>query len=73
MTYEKIKSHKKSGLHRLSSPFLGKITRVVKLIPHPAFLGLNEYVYNFSVDYNIIDISDINNIHKYLMNEYGIK
>ena len=25
--------------------------------------GLNGYVYNFSVDYNIIDMSDIINIH----------
>ena len=29
--------------------------------------GLNQYVYNFSVDYNIIDIQ------KYLMKKHGIK
>ena len=28
---------------------------------------LNGYMYNFSVDYNTIDVSDIINIHKYLM------
>ena len=35
--------------------------------------GLNEYVYNFSVDYNIIDTSNIINIHKYLMKKHDIK
>ena len=29
--------------------------------------GFNGYVYDFSVDYNIIDISNIINIHKYLI------
>ena len=29
--------------------------------------GLNGCVYNFSVDYKAFDISDITNIHKYLM------
>ena len=29
--------------------------------------GLNGSVYNFSVGYKIFDISDITNIHKYLM------
>ena len=30
-------------------------------------------MYNFSVDYNIIDISIIINIYKYLMNKHNIK
>ena len=30
-------------------------------------IGLNGYVYDFSVDYNVIDTSNIINIHKYLM------
>ena len=29
--------------------------------------GLNEYVYNFSVDYNVIAVDDILDIQKYLM------
>ena len=29
--------------------------------------GLNIYVYNFSIDYNIIGTSNVINIHKYLM------
>ena len=35
--------------------------------------GLNGYVYEFSVDYNIIDTSNIFNIHKYLMKKLDIK
>ena len=31
--------------------------------------GLNGYEYDFSVDYNAIDISDIMGIHKYVMNK----
>ena len=34
---------------------------------------LNGYVYEFSVDYNIIDTSNIINIHKYLMKKHGTK
>ena len=29
--------------------------------------GFNRYVYDFSVDYGVIDVDDIKNIHKYLM------
>ena len=35
--------------------------------------SLNGNVYNFSVDYNSIDKSDILNIHKYLMTKNNIK
>ena len=34
--------------------------------------GLNGYVYNFSVDYNVIDTSKIN-IHKYFIKTHDIK
>ena len=34
--------------------------------------GLNGYFYKFSVDYNIIDTSNIN-IHKYLIEKHDIK
>ena len=36
-------------------------------------VSLNKNVYNFSVDYNSIDTSDILNIHKYLMAKNNIK
>ena len=35
--------------------------------------GLNEYAYEFSVDYNIIGTGNIISIHKYLMKKYDIK
>ena len=35
--------------------------------------GLNKFVYNFSVDYKAFVISDITNIHKYLMKKPDIK
>ena len=30
--------------------------------------GLNGFVYDFAVDYRALDISDITNIHEYLIN-----
>ena len=36
-------------------------------------VSLNGYVYDFSVDYNFIDKSDMLNIHKYLMTKNNIK
>ena len=35
--------------------------------------GLNGYVYDFGVDFNSVDTSNIINIHKYLMKKHGIK
>ena len=35
--------------------------------------GLNRYIYEFSLDYNIIDTSNIIDINKYLMKKYDIK
>ena len=34
--------------------------------------GFNGYVYDFSVDYDVISVDDILNIHKYLMEKNGI-
>ena len=34
---------------------------------------MSMYKYDFSVDYNIIDTSDIINIYKYLMKKHYIK
>ena len=36
-------------------------------------VSLNRNMYDFSVDYNSIDKSDILNIHKYLMTKNNIK
>ena len=35
--------------------------------------GLDRSVHNFFIDYNIIDTSNIINIHKYLMKKHDIK
>ena len=35
--------------------------------------GLNRYVYEFPVDYNIIDTRNVINIHKYLIRKHDIK
>ena len=35
--------------------------------------GLNGYIFEFSVDFNIIGTSNIINIHKYLMKKHDIK
>ena len=34
--------------------------------------GFNGYIYNFSVDYNAIDVDNIKDIHKYLVKKNGI-
>ena len=34
--------------------------------------GFNGYIYDFSSDYNVIDVSDIRDIHKYLMKKNKI-
>ena len=34
--------------------------------------GFNGYIYDFSVDYDSIEVSDIQDIHKYLMEKNGI-
>ena len=31
--------------------------------------GLNRYIYDFSLDYSSIDVSAIQDVHKYLMNK----
>ena len=34
---------------------------------------MNEYVYEFSVDYNTTDVGEIADIHRYLMKKHNIK
>ena len=35
--------------------------------------GLNQYVYDFSINYNAIAVADILDIHKYLIKKHYIK
>ena len=34
--------------------------------------GFNGYVYDFSVDYDVTNVDDVLDIHKYLMNKKSI-
>ena len=36
-------------------------------------MGLNRFIYDFSVNYDVIAVDDILDIHKYLMKKHGIK
>ena len=36
-------------------------------------IGLHRYIYDFSVDYDSIDVGNILNIHKYLMKKHNTK
>ena len=51
---------------------LGNILKVFP-VDNMKKTGSNEYVYDFSVDYDIIDTSNIINIHKYSMIKHDIK
>ena len=51
---------------------LGNISKDVS-VDNMKKTGLNGYVYDFTVDYNNIDTSNIVNIHTYLMKQHDIK
>ena len=50
---------------------LGKVSKYFSL-DNMKKTGLNGYVYDFSVDYDVITVDDILDIHKYLMEKNGI-
>ena len=50
---------------------LGKISKDWS-IENMKKLGFNEYVYDFSVDYDATDVDDIKDIHNYLMKKNDI-
>ena len=52
---------------------LGNISKDFEFVNMKKKTELNEYVCEFSVDYNIIDASNITNIHKYLMKKTWYK
>ena len=51
---------------------LGNISKDI-LVDNMKKTKLNGYVYDFSVDYNITDTSNITNIHKHLIKKHDIK
>ena len=52
---------------------LGNISKNFRSINMKKKTGLNGYLYKYSVDYNIIDTSNIIDIDKYLMKKHDIK
>ena len=51
---------------------LGNISKDLQLISWKKTI-LNGYVHEFSVDYNIVDTSNIIDIRKYLMKKHDVK
>ena len=57
----------------VATPFcFGNISKDVS-VDNRKKTGLNEYVYDFSVDYHAIAVDDILGIHKYLMKKHDVK
>ena len=52
--------------------FLGTISKDFS-VDNMVKTGLNGYVYEFSVNYNVITVDDVLDIHKYLMKKHSIK
>ena len=52
--------------------YLGNITKDL-IVDNMKNTGLCGYVYNFSADYDSIDVDDILDIHRYLMKKHDIK
>ena len=59
-------------IHQFKAKRLGKISKDFS-VDYMRKTRLNGYVYDFSVNYNTIDISNIIDIHKYLMKKHDIK
>ena len=56
----------------VSSPlFLGNISKDWS-VDNMKKTGLNRYFYDFSVDYDVTDVDDNKDIHRYLMNKNNI-
>ena len=65
--------HIKANYSEKNPLCLGNISKDFTSINLKKKTRLNGYVYEFSVDYNIIGTSNIINIHKYLMKKHDIK
>ena len=68
----KIYKFKAKDSQTVSTPLcLGKISKDFS-VDNMKKIGLNGYVYNFSVDYDAITVDDMLYIHKYLMENSSI-
>ena len=62
----------KQKILRLTSPLcLGNISNDFS-VDNMKKTGLNEYVYDFSVDYDATAVDDVLDLHKYLMEKNGM-
>ena len=71
MLQKYIHSKQKNAEIKKYTLWLGNISKDFTAI-NMKKTGINRYVYEFSVDYNIVDTSNIINIHKYLMKKHDI-
>ena len=68
----KIHKFKAKDSEIVTSPLcLGNISKYFS-VDNMKRTRLNEYVYDFSIDYDAIAVDDILDIHKYLMEKNGI-
>ena len=68
---EIIKFKTKDSETVASSLFLGNISKDWS-VDNMKKTGLNRYFYDFSVDYDVTDVDDNKDIHRYLMNKNNI-
>ena len=68
---EIIKFKTKDSETVASSLFLGNISKDWS-VENMKKTGLNRYFYDFSVDYDVTDVDDNKDIHRYLMNKNNI-
>ena len=74
MPQKYINSKKKAGSEIKPYPlYLVNISKKKIAATNMKRTGLRGYVYNFSVDYNIINSSNIVKSHKYLVKQHQIK
>ena len=66
-------SEKNPKTYPLCLGYISKCFTVNNMKKNPPKTGLNGYVYDFFVDYDIIDISNIINIRKYLLKKQKAK
>ena len=68
---EIIKFKTKDSETVASSLFLGNISKDWS-VDNMKKTGLNRYFYDFSVDYDVTDVDDNKDIHRYFMNKNNI-
>ena len=68
---EIIKFKTKDSETVASSLFLGNISKDWS-VDNMKKTGLNRYFYDFSVDYDVTDVDDNKDIHRYLVNKNNI-